>query len=157
MPQLSVTVQLLVVENVHPEPVSAPTVPLAVKPLLQLSLTVAPPNAAAISAVVGLHPSPEAAASVITGLVVSSVQVTVRDTGAAVLPHASVALQVRVCDRPHPLVLTVPSVKLGVTGPQLSVAVAVPSAALMSDALGLQPSVRVVPVAVITGAVVSLT
>jgi len=44
------------------------------------------------------------------------------------------------------------SLELGVTGPQLSVAVAVPRAESIAVAVGLQPSVSVVPVAVITGA-----
>jgi hypothetical protein len=44
-----------------------------------------------------------------------------------------------------------------VTALQLSVAVAEPRAALIADPDGLQPSVNVVPVAVITGGVVSRT
>src|SRR5439155_521072 len=66
-PHPSVTVQLLVTLRVHPVPCSAPTVPDATRPLLQLSLTVASPNAAAISAVVGLQLSGEEPASVICG------------------------------------------------------------------------------------------
>ncbi len=42
-----------------------------------------------------------------------------------------------------------------VTGPHASVAVAVPSAASISEAAGLHPKVLVVPVAVIVGAVLS--
>ena len=53
------------------------------------------------------------------------------------------------------MLVTVPSEGDAVTGPQLSVAVAVPSAASIAAANGLQPNVRVVPVAVITGGVVS--
>ena len=130
LPQASVTVQLLVVENEQPEPLSAPTVPLAMRPLLQLSLTEAEPKAAATSAAVGLQPSDVAAASVITGGVVSSVQVTVR-VAVPVLPQASVELNVRVCERVQPLLLTALSEADTVTGPQLSVAVAVPSAAVI--------------------------
>ena len=48
-----------------------------------------------------------------------------------------------------------PSVEVSVGVPQASVAVAVPSAALMSDAVGLHDNVRAAPVAVITGGVVS--
>ena len=51
------TVQDLVVENVQPKPVSGPTVPVAVNPLLQLSETVVLPNAAATCAEVGLQPT----------------------------------------------------------------------------------------------------
>src|SRR5947207_1424681 len=104
-----------------------------------------------MSDALGLHPSPDAPASVTTGGVVSSVQVTVRDTDVPTLPHASVTFQVRVCDRLQSLLLTAPVLGVGVTGLQLSVAVAVPSAALMSAAFGLQSSVRVVPLAVIAG------
>ena len=44
---------------------------------------------------------------------------------------------------------------VAVTAPQLSVALAVPSAASIVAADGVQPSVKVVPVAVITGAILS--
>ena len=50
---------------------------------------------------------------------------------------------------------TVPVDGTGITIPQLSVAVAVPSAESIAEADGEQPRVRVVPVAVITGAAVS--
>src|SRR5947207_304960 len=124
------------------------------RPLLQLSLTEAEPKAAATSAAVGLQPSDVAAASVITGGVVSSVQVTVR-VAVPVLPQASVELKVRVCERVQPLLLTALSEADTVTGPQLSVAVALPRAASLAAAVGLQPRVKVVPVAVTTGLVVS--
>ena len=57
----------------------------------------------------------------------------------------------------QPLLVTALSLEVGVTAPQLSVAVAEPRAALIVDPDGLQPSVNVVPVAVIVGAVVSRT
>ena len=57
--------------------------------------------------------------------------------------------------RTQPLDDTVPVEADGVTGPQPSVAVAVPRAESIAAAEGLQPKVRVVPVAVITGATVS--
>ena len=57
--------------------------------------------------------------------------------------------------REHPLTDTVPVDGVAVTGPQLSVAVAVPSAESIAPAVGEQPKVSVVPVAVITGASVS--
>ena len=57
----------------QPEPVSAASVPIAFKPVEQLSLTVAVPNAAAISAAVGLQPNVPAAVKVITGSCVSLV------------------------------------------------------------------------------------
>src|SRR5439155_422214 len=97
LPQASVTVQHLVVENEHPEPVSAPTVPVAVRPVLQLSLTDAAPNAAAMSVAVGLHPSADTAASVITGFWVSRVYVTVCEA-VPVLPQLSVTVQLLVVE-----------------------------------------------------------
>ena len=51
---------------------------------------------------------------------------------------------------------TVPSTKVGVPTIQLSVAVAVPKAALMVAASGLQPRVKLVPVAAITGLMASV-
>ena len=73
LPQASVTVQFLVVENVQPEPVSGASVPVAVKPVEQLSLTVAVPKAAVISAGVGLQNTVPAGVNVITGSSVSRV------------------------------------------------------------------------------------
>ena len=51
--------------------------------------------------------------------------------------------------------LTTPSKEVTVGVPQLSVAVALPSAASICAAVGLHPKARVVPVAVMTGSVVS--
>ena len=73
LPQASVTVQFLVVEKVQPLPVSKVSVPLATKSVEQLSLTEAVPNAAVISAAVGLQPNVPAAVKVITGSCVSLV------------------------------------------------------------------------------------
>ena len=72
-PQASVTVQFLVVENVQPLLVSKVSVPLATKPIEQLSLTVAVPKAAVISAAVGLQSTVPAGVNVITGSSVSLV------------------------------------------------------------------------------------
>src|SRR5262245_11941431 len=91
----------------------------------------------------------------IRGAVESTLHVTVRDTGVAALPHASMAVHVLVCDRAQPFTVNTLSVDVGVTVPQPSDAVAVPSAALIAAAVGLQPRVKVDPVAVITGAVES--
>jgi hypothetical protein len=73
------------------------------------------------------------------------------------LPHASVDVNVRVWLREQPSTTTWPSVKLVVTAPQLSDAVAEPSAASMSAAVGLHPSARLAPFAEMTGAVTSFT
>jgi hypothetical protein len=123
---------------------------------LQVSVAVAVPRAALIAAASGLQPRVRVVPlAVITGAVVSTVQLTVRDTAVAGLPHASVAFQVRVCERLHPVLVTTLSDGVGVTELHVSVAVAVPRAASIAAAAGLQPRVRVVPLAVITGAVVS--
>jgi len=74
----------------------------------------------------------------------------------AVFPHASVALNVLVCDRRHPLLCNKPSTGAEtVAPPHASVAVALPSAASIAAVLGLHPSTPLagVPVAVIAGAV----
>ena len=74
LPQLSATDQLLVVEYEHPVPaVSLLTLPVAVRPVLQLSVTVAAPKAAAICTSVGLHPSAVASPMVMVGFSVSLV------------------------------------------------------------------------------------
>src|SRR4029078_7434409 len=104
----------------------------------------------------GLHPNVKVVpVAVITGAIVSSVHVIVLDTDSAALLQASVAFHVRVCEREHPVAVTVPVDAEGVTGPQASVAVAVPSAASIAADEGLHPRVSVVPVAVMTGAMVS--
>ena len=91
----------------------------------QPSVAVALPKAESIALAVGLHERVKVVpVAVITGATVSSVQVTVLETDAATLPHASLAVHVLVCERWHPVTVTVPVVGLGVTGPQASVAVA---------------------------------
>ena len=58
----------------------------------------------------------------------------------AVLPQASLAVNVLVCDAEQEVVVIVPSVDVIVVVVQPSVAVAVPRAAEISEADGLQPS-----------------
>ena len=58
----------------------------------------------------------------------------------AVLPQASLAVNVLVLDAEHEVVVIDPSVDVIVVVLQPSVAVAEPSAALISEAEGLQPS-----------------
>ena len=72
-PQASVTVHDFVTVLVQPVPVGAPTVPVAVKPVLQLSDTVAAPKAAAIWFIVGLQPKAVALVRAISGLMLSTV------------------------------------------------------------------------------------
>ena len=142
----------------HPVDPTAPSDGVAVRPVLQLSDTVAPSSALLISAVVGLHPSAVDAVDdgVITGAVTSNVQVTVRDA-VPTLPQPSAALHVLVCDLAQPVLPTAPSDDVGVRAPsQLSEAVAPSSAALIVAVDGLHPSdVDAVDDGVTTGAVIS--
>ena len=66
-----------------------------------------------------------------TGAVLSLVQLTVLVI-VAVPPQASVALNVLTCERAQPLLVTGPSLEVTAGLPQAFVAVAVPSAALIS-------------------------
>src|SRR6185369_1230931 len=153
--QASDAFQVRVCEREHPVAVTVEVVAEGVTGP-QASVAVAVPSAASITAGVGLQPRVSVVpVAVITGAIVSSVQVMVLDTASAALLQASVAFHVRVCEREHPVAVTVPVVAEGVTGPQASVAVAVPSAASIAADEGLHPNVKVVPVAVITGAIVS--
>src|SRR5258705_2728093 len=86
------------------------------------------------------------------GAVRSSVQVAVLDV-VAVLPQASVDVNVLVCDLIHPLLLIVPVLTVTIGVPQASVAVADPSAASIAADVGLHPSGASLPVVVIAGAV----
>ena len=118
-------------ELVQPLTVTALSLLVTVGVPVQLSVAVALPRAAAICAAVGLQPSVVAVpVAVITGGVVSTVQVTVR-VALAALPQASVALNVRVWELAQPLTVTALSLVLTVALPlQSSVAVALPRAAL---------------------------
>ena len=119
------------------------------------SVAVAVPRAALISAADGLQPKVVVVPPVvIDGTALSTDHVIVLDA-VAVLPQASIALNVLVCDREQLLLVTLPSLEVIVVLPQASVAVAVPRAALISAADGLQPSVVVVPLVVIVGAILS--
>ena len=105
----------------------------------------------------GLHPNVSVVPPVVRiGGVLSSVHVTVLDA-VDVLLHASLAVHVLVCDRPHPVLTTDPSFCVKVVAPQASVAVAVPRAFVISPAVGLQPNVVVVPPVEIIGGVASVT
>jgi hypothetical protein len=71
-----------------------------------------------------------------TGAVLSAVHLTVREV-VDVLVQPSLAVNVLVLERLHPLLTTAPSTEVIVTAPQTSVAVAVPSEP--SGLAGLQP------------------
>jgi hypothetical protein len=91
----------------------------------QASVAVAVPNAPSIVAVDGLQPSARAfPLVVIAGPVTSAVHVAIL-AAVEVLPHASIAVNVLVCEREQILVTIAPSINVTVGIPQASVAVAV--------------------------------
>ena len=73
-PQLSVTVQVLVILTPHPFVTGVQITPVATKFAAQLSETLAEPNAAAICVDVGLQGKDFAGVNVISGRVVSRVK-----------------------------------------------------------------------------------
>ena len=160
LPQASVAVNVRVWLRKHPLLCIGPSeVDVTVAPP-QPSAAVAEPNAALITDEEGLQPRaplPGVPVAVTVGGVKSNVQVAVRDV-AAVFPHASVAVNVLVCERRHPLLCTTPSDVVTVGLAHASVALAEPSAALIADDEGLQPNAPFagVPVAVIVGGVLSV-
>src|SRR5678816_592014 len=105
----------------HP---TEPSLPADREGVPQPSVAEAVPKAPLISPEVGLQPSVVVVPPVvITGGVLSEVQVTVRDA-VDVLPQASIAVHVLVCVRIQPLLPTVPSLPADRVGvPQPSVAV----------------------------------
>ena len=109
------------------------------------------PSAASISATEGLQPSVVIVlVAVTTGALRSRIHVTV-EAAVAELPQPSDAMNVLVCEAEQEVVTTAPSVKLTAGVPQAAEAVAVPSAALISAAEGLHPSVVILLMIVIVG------
>src|SRR6185503_3908676 len=154
LPQPSLAVNVLVCDLLQPSLVTLPSLCVTVV-VPQASVAEAEPSARPISLADGLHPSDVAVPlAVIVGGVVSAVQLTVREV-VAVLPQPSLAVNVLVCERAHPLLVTLPSLCVTVVVPQASVAEAEPSARPISLADGLHPSDVAVPLAVIVGGVVS--
>jgi hypothetical protein len=155
LPQPSTAVNILVCEEEQEVVVIVPSVALTLT-VLQASVAVAVPKAASICAAVGLQPRDVAVpVAVITGGTRSLVQVIVLEV-VAELPQPSTAVNILVCKDEQLDVTTAASVNVTVAVLHPSLAVAVPSAASISEASGLQPRVVTVPVAVITGAVRSL-
>ncbi len=156
LPQPSIAVNVLVCVALQLVVDMDPSVCVTVG-IPQASVAVAEPSAALISDAVALQPSDVVVPlAVIAGGVLSLIHVTVLEV-VAVLPQASLAVNVLVCDTPHAFVEVVVGASAGVTvtAPQASVPVADPKAALISEAEGLQPRVVVVPTAVIDGGVLS--
>ena len=108
--------------------------------VLQAAVAVAEPSAAVISVAEGLQPRvTKAGVIIIVGGLGALSQVTVLEVVAA-LPQPSMAVNILVCEEEQLLVVTAPSVNVIVAMLQPSVADAEPSAAVISEAKGLQPS-----------------
>jgi hypothetical protein len=154
LPQASLAVNVLVCEREHPLLDTLPSLDDTVG-VPQASVAVAVPRAPFISPAEGLQPSVVVVPpDVSVGGVTSEVHVAVLEH-VDVLPQASLAVNVLVCEREHPLLDTLPSLDDTVGVLQASVAVAVPRAPFISPADGLQPSVVVVPPDVSVGGVTS--
>jgi len=140
LPQPSTAVNVLVCEEEQLLVDTAPSVNVIVA-VLQPSVADAEPSAAVISVAAGLQPSGTSAYDPVNvGGIWSAVHLTVLVT-VAVLPQPSTAMNVLVCEAEHEVVVIVPSVEVMVGAAQPSVAVAVPKAAAISEAEGLQPSI----------------
>src|SRR6185369_1364915 len=156
LPQPSEAVKVLVCEALHEVVVIGPSETITAG-VLQAAVAVAEPSAALISETDGLQPSVATApVIIIAGGLGALVHVTVVEA-VAVLPQASTAVNVLVLEAEHDVVDIAPSLDVTDAVPQPSEAVAVPSAAVISEAAGLQPGVAVAPVIVITGGFLSAT
>src|SRR6187402_3024797 len=140
LPQASLAVNVLVCEALHEVVVIVPSVNVIVA-VLQPSVADAEPSAAEIADEVGLQPRGTIAYDPVNaGGIWSEVQVTVLEV-VAELPQPSTAVNILVCEDEQLDVDTAPSVNDTVAVLHASVAVADPSAASISEARGLQPSV----------------
>ena len=154
LPQASLAVNVLVCEREQLLLVTLPSLEVIVV-LPHASVAVALPRAALISAADGLQPNVVVVPPVVTtGAVLSPVHVIVLDA-VAVLPQASLTVNVLVCEREQLVLVILPSLDVIVVLPHASVAVAVPRAALISAADGLHPNVVVAPPVVIDGIALS--
>ena len=150
LPQPSEALNVLVFEAEQPLDCTGPSVTVTAGDP-HAAVAVAEPRAALISEADGLQPRVATAPVIImVGGLGTLVHVTVVEA-VAVLPQASTAVNVLVCEAEHEVVDIVPSVDETDAVLQPSVAVAVPSAAVISEADGLQPRVVTAPVIVITG------
>ena len=151
LPQPSEATKVLICEAEHEPVTTGPSVKVT-EGVLQAAVAVAFPSAAVISEAVGLQPRVTLVlVIIIVGGLGAFVQVTVLEV-VLELPHASMAVNVLVWEAEHVVVDTLPSVNVTVAVLHPSEAVALPRAALMSEAVGLQPSVVGPPLVVITGA-----
>src|SRR4029077_17339744 len=136
LPQPSTAVNVLTCVTVQPAVVGVASLEVIVGDP-QPSVAVADPSAAVISVGKGLHASVTLVyVPVNVGGVTSAVQETVLDV-VAVLPQPSTAVNVLTCVTVQPAVVGVASLEVIVGDPQPSVAVADPSAAVISVGKGL--------------------
>ena len=150
LPQPSEAVKVLVCDAEQEVVITGPSETITAG-VLQAAVAVAEPRAALISEADGLQPRVATApVIIIVGGLGTLVQVTVV-AAVAVLPQASMATKVLVMEALHDVVDIAPSLDDIDAVLQPSEAVAVPSAALISEASGLQPRVATAPVIVITG------
>jgi hypothetical protein len=134
--QASIAVNVLVCERSQPLEVTAASREVTVG-VPHPSVAEAEPSAAVIADEAGLQPSGTSAYDPVnTGGIRSLVQVTVLEV-VAELPQASIAVNILVCERSQPLLVTAPSREVTVGVPHPSVAEAEPSEVLIS--VGLQP------------------
>src|SRR6187399_3072210 len=130
---------VLTCEKAQPFDCTGPSVNVTIG-VLHAAVAVADPSAAVISAAEGLHPSvTEAGIIIMVGALGALSQLTVLEV-VAELPQPSTAVNILVCEEEQLLVDTAPSVNVIVAMLQPSVADAEPSAAVISEAAGLQPS-----------------
>src|SRR5678810_134231 len=156
LPQPSTAVNILVCEEEQLLVDIAPSVAVILT-ALHASVADADPSAAVIADEVGLQPSVTSAYDPVnTGVIRSLVQVTVL-VMVAVLPQPSTAVNILVLEDEQLDVDTAPSVKVTVAVLQPSVAVADPSAAVISEAEGLQPRVTRAGVIIIVGGLGALS
>src|SRR4249920_3931472 len=140
LPQPSTAVNVLVCEEEQLLVDTAPSVNVIVA-MLHPSVADAEPSAAVIADEVGLQPSGTSAYDPVNaGGIWSLVQVTVLEI-VAELPQPSTAVNILVCEDEQLDVDTAPSVNVIVAVLQPSLADAEPSAAVISEAKGLQPIV----------------
>jgi hypothetical protein len=140
LPQPSTAVNVLVCEEEQLLVDTVPSVNVIVA-VLHASVADAEPSAAVIADEVGLQPSGTLAYDPVNvGGIRSLVQVTVLEV-VAELPQPSTAVNILVLEDEQLDVDTAPSVNVTVAVLQASLAVAVPSAAEISEAKGLQPRV----------------
>src|SRR5688572_6374520 len=154
LPHASIAVNVLVCEREQVLVTITPSINVTVG-MPHASVAVAVPKAPSIVAVFGLQPSASGLPLVvIVGPVISAVHVAVL-AAVEVLPHASIAVNVLVCEREQVLVTITPSINVTVGVEQASVAVAVPNAPSIVAVFGLQPSASGLPLVVIVGPVIS--